>query len=101
MNANIHTHLHSHTRTHTWKHDTHTHETHITHTQTSGGAVRLVASRDIKAGELLTLSYGNLTNAELLLDFGCVALTDEHTHIHIFSYTHILYTHTQFTHTPT
>lgn len=32
--------------------------------------MQLVASRDIKAGELLTLSYGNLTNAELLLDYG-------------------------------
>jgi hypothetical protein len=40
--------------------------------QSSGGAVQLMANRDIKAGELLTLSYGNLTNAELLLDYGWV-----------------------------
>lgn len=51
---------------HNHKHNRITHDT----LQSSGGAVQLVASRDIKAGELLTLSYGNLTNAELLLDYG-------------------------------
>jgi protein-histidine N-methyltransferase len=32
--------------------------------------VELLASRDVRAGEALTLSYGNLTNADLLLDYG-------------------------------
>ena len=35
-----------------------------------GRWVELVAKRPIKSGEVLTMSYGEFTNADLLLDYG-------------------------------
>ncbi len=36
----------------------------------AGGAIDMVASRDLQAGDDLLLSYGKLDNTFLLLDYG-------------------------------